>query len=201
MQNLPRNKNGYVVPWFVWWNEDGEPDFRVLKPGSIVRAYTDGLCWVCGQVRGSQRGTFVIGPMCAVNRVSAEPPSHLECALYSAKHCPFLSTPKMHRRMNNLPEGRTVAGIMIERNPGVSLVWTSRTWKPFRAPNGTLFNVGDPEHVEWYAEGRAATHAEVQAAIDSGLPQLRDMARQEGPAAEDALRTMTFDAVALLPAQ
>ncbi len=39
--------------------------------------------------------------------------------------------------------------------------------------------MGEPESVEWYAEGRAATRAEVMASIESGLPNLEALARQE----------------------
>jgi hypothetical protein len=37
------------------------------------------------------RWSFVVGPMCGINRNSAEPPSHKECAQWSARNCPFLS--------------------------------------------------------------------------------------------------------------
>src|SRR5712691_10615834 len=73
---LPRNKVGYPVPWFAA-RIDGQPDFRVIRPGGIQIALRQKLCWTCGIpfLRQEDRA-FVIGPMCAVNRVSAEPPSH-----------------------------------------------------------------------------------------------------------------------------
>lgn len=179
MKGLPRDKHGRPVPWFVA-NIDGEWDFRLIRDGGIDDAVRFKLCWVCGKPRGAN-AAFTIGPMCAVNRNTAEPPAHRDCAIYSAQMCPFLATPNMKRRDRGM-EGRVnPAGIMITRNPGVALVWVSRNWKMYPDPNGQpLFNIGDPDQVYWYAQGREATRAEVQASIDSGIPAVREVAEQEG---------------------
>ena len=202
---LPQNKHGHPVPWFVA-TIGGKPDFRVIKPGAIPQALAGrGLCWTCGfPFQRQEDRAFVIGPMCAVNRVSAEPGSHLECAVFSATHCPFLTTPQMVRRERHIPqEAVRPAGEMIRRNPGVALVWVTgyRSWSTFRDGNGgTLVNVGEPKRVLWYARGREATRAEVLESIGSGLPILRDMAEQEGPAAVAELERMHDRALELVPA-
>lgn len=197
MTRLPRNKAGYVVPWFVAWI-DGEPDFRVVRAGGIRDALWFELCWLCGQHIG-RYATFVIGPMCAVNRVSSEPPSHRECASYAAQVCPFLTTPSMTRRENLLPEHMSPAGEMIRRNPGVALCWTTRDWSTFHVPTGVLMNVGEPEAVEWWAHGRPATRDEVQESIDTGLPTLREVAEEDGPEAIIELNRQVESARRLLP--
>ncbi len=200
---LPHNKAGYPVPWFVGWI-DGKPDFRVIRPRGIQVALRDKLCWTCGVpfLRQEDRA-FVIGPMCAVNRVSAEPASHLDCAVFAATHCPFLGTPQMVRRERHMPEGAArPAGEMIRRNPGVALVWVTgyKSWGTFSDGNGgTLVNVGEPKRVLWFARGREATRAEVMASIDSGLPILRDMAEAEGADAVAELERMHERAVRLVP--
>lgn len=201
---LRKDKHGYQVPWFVAWI-DGKPDFRVIHAGGIDQARRSKLCWVCGVpfLRQEDRA-FVIGPMCAVNRVSAEPPSHRECAIFSATHCPFLTKPNMVRRERHKPEGAVVpAGISIPRNPGVALVWVTgyRSWTTFPdGSGGTLFNIGDPREALWFAHGREATRAEVLESIDSGLPILRDMAQQDGPDAVASLAAMHERALACIPA-
>lgn len=173
---LPVNHAGYPAPYFVAWI-DGQPDFRVIGRGRLDDAMRFNLCWLCGQPRGAN-AAFVIGPMCAINRISAEPPSHRDCAIYAATACPFLTTPGMVRRENRLPEDATDPdGEMIRRNPGVALVWVTRTWKLLA--HHRLFDVGDPIETLWYAEGREATRSEVLASIDSGLPILRDAANGE----------------------
>jgi hypothetical protein len=169
MQHLPINEKGYVVPWFVAQIEPGKWDFRAIGPGKVRQAVKDDICWLCGRRLGVYK-TFTIGPMCSVNRVSAEPPSHKTCARYAVQACPFLSQPKMVRNEKDMPEGHLMPpGEMIARNPGVTLLWTTLT---FQIERGGLFRIGPPNDVEWWAHGRHATREEVCASIESGLPIL-----------------------------
>src|SRR5258708_1702005 len=105
MLHRPVSKTGFPVPWFVAKIGD-EYDFRVISPGAIAMAHNLKRCWLCGAPLGQFR-VFTIGPMCTVNRVSAEPPSHLDCAEYAARACPFLSKPNMRRNAKNLPAEAT----------------------------------------------------------------------------------------------
>lgn len=198
---LPRNHAGYPVPWFVA-SIDGEPDFRVIRARGIEEAVEKRLCWVCGQRRAKAKpDAFVIGPMCAVNRVSAEPPSHQPCAMYAARACPSLSNPKKRRREGNKPVTDAPAGEMIARNPGVALVWLTRSWSQFDDGNGgKLFDVGRPVECFWIAEGREVGRDEVLASLESGLPILREMAETECPEAVEALDRQYERALLLVPA-
>jgi len=197
-------QRGLPVPWFVAWI-DGKPDFRVIGPNKTAEAIRYNRCWICGQERG-RFGSFVIGPMCSVNRTSAEPPCHHECAVYSAMVCPFLTKPQMRRRVENMPEHAEAAGCAIQRNPGVALVWTTREWKWYRVPGssrsnpGVLCQIGEPTQVEWFYQGRGATREEVQSSIDAGLPNLQEAALEEGPAALRELDAYVLRAQRYLPA-
>jgi hypothetical protein len=164
---------------------DGQPDFRIAKDGAAQVAVDRGKCWVCGQRWPDRQAgrAFLIGPMCVVNHISAEPPSHYSCALYSALHCPFLTTPNMTRRDRHLPPGNVdPPGTMIMRNPGVTCLWVVRynAWSVIKTPRGPLFDIGSAVRVEWYAEGREATRAEVMASLESGLPILHGQLHSEG---------------------
>lgn len=198
--DLRRDHIGRPVPWFVA-DVDGVPDFRVIGAGRIEQALQLDLCWICGGRRGRLQ-TFVIGPMCAVNRTSAEPPSHSLCARYAALACPFLTTPRMRRRENGLPPGvRDPAGVMLRRNPGVTLVWTTArfdVWFPDPA-EGPLIKIGDPVKAEWFCEGRPALRAEVTTSLGTGLPELRQMAMQDGPLAVLQLDEQLKSTMYLLP--
>lgn len=207
---LPVDHRGYPVPWFAaWMDDDGAPvargdgkaDHRVIHPDAVFDALSRRVCWTCGQPIGAYK-TFVIGPMCAVNRVSAEPPSHLDCGDFSARGCPFLSRPKARRRDAGMPEETLKApGIMLARNPGVTLLWTTKRFQVERVQNGgVLLRIGDPEHLRWYAEGRDATRDEVLASINGGLPALREVAEQEGKRAVKELDRELERAMALVPA-
>lgn len=192
---LPVDPRGYPVPWFVAW-VDGEPEFRAADGRKFADAVRAGLCWVCGQATGKYR-TFVIGPMCTITRTTAEPPSHKDCAVFSALACPFLTKPRMVRRENDLPEDiRNTAGHMFERNPGVCALWTvTKDFFTFwDGRGGVLIEVPEPESVEWYAEGRPATRAEVDESIRTGLPLLEEMAKLDGPRALNELTAKTLAA-------
>jgi hypothetical protein len=196
---LPLDERGYPVPWFVGYVDD-KPDFRLIGEGKIGDAIRFERCWLCGQRMG-RNAAFVAGPMCAVNRTSAEPPSHWECADYAVRACPFLTMPKMERREGGLPaHAKDPAGVMLRRNPGAILIWLSRTWKPFRPPDGgVLFDIGDPVGVHWFVEGRPATRAEVEASLESGLPALMEMAQEEGARAVAELERRIAEVRQLVP--
>lgn len=195
MRKLAIDDRGYPVPWFVAWI-NGKPDFRIADSVKALRAQRYGYCWICGDNTGAVE-TFVIGPMCAVNRVTSEPPCHAECAEFSVMACPFLTLPKAQRRDVNLPpETSDPAGVMIERNPGVTCLWTTRRFRLFDAGNGVLYRLGDPSHITFYTQKRLATRAEVLASIDSGMPILREVAQQEG---FDAMLSLDGEYSKMLP--
>lgn len=196
----PRDHRGYPIPWFVA-RIKGKPDFRVVRPNGVAIAVAAGGCWICGEQLSGYLA-FTIGPMCAVNRVTSEPPAHPGCALFAARACPFLTRPHMRRRENGLPGGLgEMPGTPILRNPGVVLVWITRSFRQFSdAKGGLLLRVGDPIRTKWFALGRAATRAEASASIDEGLPTLRAAAHRDGPAAVAELEEMTDRARDLLPA-
>ena len=181
LKNLPIDERGYPVPWFVDWI-DGKPEFRAMDPRKWIEAVRFKKCWVCGERMGRWM-TFVAGPMCGISRTSSEPPCHLECAQWSARNCPFVNNSQAIRRtdaeINNLSP--CIGGTAITRNPGVTMLWTTKDYSVFDdGSGGKLIQMGEPNAVEWYAEGKIATREQVMASIDSGLPALVTMARQQG---------------------
>lgn len=202
IKRLRVSPQGFPTPWFVHWDGD-VPDFRVIGRGKVEAAYKGKLCWVCGNPLGRTFG-FVIGPMCVVNRVSSEPPSHRECGVYAALACPFLANPRMRRNEKDMPEHREMPGLGLKRNPGAGAVWLTRSYRPFRAKHynaGTLFEIGEPTEVLWFAQGRTATRDEVDASIASGLPALQEQADNDPvPGAHAALAQQVQKAQAYLPA-
>lgn len=206
MRGLPIDKRGYPVPWFVPW-VDGLPVFPAMDERKRALAWRERRCWICGGKIGRVQA-FVIGPMCAVNRTSAEPPSHLPCARFAARNCPFLANPRMGR-VGASYKGQALdldsaPGIMLDRNPGVTLVWGTLRASKFDDGLGSyLFNIGRPHSVEWFAHGRAATGAEVLESIMTGLPALAEIAAldddPDGAAAELARRVEA--ALDLVPAE
>lgn len=194
---LPRDKRGFPVPRFVGAvDKHGEPDFRIISRHHMAACVHRGLCWICGEPIGTRKA-FTLGPMCCINRISPEPPSHRDCAIFAALNCPFLSNPEAKRRERDLPETRQVAGQMIERNPGVTAIWITQFYSIMSVSNGILFVIGEPESLEFYARGRKATRAEIDASIQSGYPLLEGAADGDGQAARAELARMRkrFDAL------
>jgi hypothetical protein len=204
MRDLPTAR-GFIVPWFVRFYHD-QPEFRVMDADRYRAAIRRKLCWTCGKPIVNSAWCFVVGPMCAVNRISSEPPSHAECARYAAQVCPFLSRPHAERRpltedpdTGGVPVEKTVGGVMIKRNPGVTLLWFAQGYALEHVSNGFVFRMGPAKGVEWYAEGRRATRAECEASIAGGLPTLREYALKDGEGAVMQMELGLLLAMKFLP--
>jgi hypothetical protein len=157
----------------------------------MVLAINKKLCWVCGEALGKWI-TFVLGPMCGINRVSAEPPSHHECAQFSAINCPFLNNPNFERRTNDnwheKLKAKPMAGVALLHNPGVTLLWVTRAYQLLKVKNGYLFRIDGAKEVEWYCRGRLAIRREVVAAVERGFPNLLKICTKDPGNTEAELR-------------
>lgn len=170
-------QRGYPVPWFVQHFEETGYDFRVVDGRRMRQAIKEKVCWICGQPLG-HTWVFVLGPMCIINRINSEPPSHYKCAEFAVKACPFLMQRQVKRNDKNMPaESRPAAGEHIDRQPGVIALWFTKNYHltPADGGSGFLFQVGDPIEVRWYREGRKATREEIMESIESGFPLLEEM--------------------------
>jgi hypothetical protein len=186
IQRLPLDKRGYPIPAFVD-TINGERDFRFMSQKHWFRCLKDRRCWVCDGALGRYLA-FVIGPMCTITRTTSEPPCHKDCAIWSARFCPFLTRPRMVRREDELTEAsqQHIAGCPILRNPGVACVWVALTYRAWRDESGRpLITVGEPMETLWFAEGRTATRAEVEESIRTGYPILEGIAAEQEGAVEE----------------
>jgi len=218
VKKLKVDARGYPIPFFVDYLPDGTPEFRAADPKKLIACVKKSLCWVCGEpLNRSRLGfkatiAFTIGPMCAVNRISSEPPQHPECAEWSARNCPFLARPHMRRREDELINAKQFEdedvqrGHAILRNPGVALVWYCAGFAIQPTKGGPLFQVGPlTRKPTWWAEGRQATREEVLRSIDSGFPHLfaacqHEATEQLRTAAERQLNLQLVEALKLVPA-
>lgn len=206
---LPKDHRGFPVPWFVQWMKEGMgvdqhepgalPDFRVIDSARMARCFSQHRCWICGDVLGRHR-VFVIGPMCVINKVTMEPPNHRDCAEFATKACPFLIRPRMRRNDYNMPEHRPMPGIGIDRNPGCMALYETSAYRRFMTATGALIQLGKPDRIDWWAEGRTATRAEIMESIESGYPLLMGIARHEGAEAVKELVRQKEIAMKLVPA-
>ena len=82
----------------------------------------------------------------------------------------------MERREDDVINNEGHGDSAILRNPGCTALVTTKYYSVFRAPGsatGWLIDIGKFVRVEWFAEGRPATRAEVEHSIETGLPLLR----------------------------
>jgi hypothetical protein len=203
---LPQDHRGFPIPWFVaTLPKTGERDFRVADQKKRNRAIRNKLCWVCGERLGKFQ-CFVVGPMCTITRSTSEPPCHLDCAVFSVSHCPFLTKPRMRRNDQGLDEHGIVdpPGEMIERNPGTSCIWITKNYRVFKVEpsqsgqSDYLIEMGDPTSMLWFYQGKNATREQVDTSIYSGIPILQDMAEKEGPKAVIELTKLQIKLITLL---
>lgn len=200
MSGRPVDKRGFPVPWFVTRKDEAGFgwDFVNIEGSRFGEAVKREVCWVSGEPLGKFR-SFVIGPMCVINRVAGDPPVKKSIATWSVQVCPFLSRPMAHRDKSIDPQLISQQrGVMIERNPGVCAIYTVKRGS-YRYGREGLFFLNEPESIEWWTKGRLATAQEVKISIDSGLPTLAEMAVAEGEAAVRQLNKMHEAALKLLP--
>lgn len=94
MQHLPRDKRGYPIPYIVWIDSDGNPQFTVNGEELRQRVLVEDRCSICGNKLF--RGHFLVGgPLSAfsANGRYIDPPMHRDCATYALKVCPYLAAP------------------------------------------------------------------------------------------------------------
>jgi hypothetical protein len=59
------------------------------------------------------------------------------------------------------------------------MLWTTKDYDVFPdglRRGGVLIQMGEPESVDWYCRGRAATREEIMRSIEAGLPALENAA-------------------------
>jgi hypothetical protein len=184
IERLPKDKRGYPIPFFVAW-QDGKPVFPAMDPAKMKTCMRANLCWICGETLGAYK-SFAIGPMCVCNRISAEPPQHVDCSKFAAHNCPFMISPLAKRSMDG--EGfEKPGGVMLTRNPGVTAIWVTKSYTVIRDGGKPLWRIGPATSLMFYAKGRLATRAEVDHSIGTGLPLLRRQALLDGPDAAKEL--------------
>jgi len=168
MQHLPLDERGYPIPEFVS-NLDGVRDFRIVSLEHLARCIRDDVCRICGQALDVSK-VFVIGPLATLQGVSNEPPSHIECAEFAVRACPFLLLPRAQHRPTDIPMTQKLPGSM-KRNPGACCLYkvTAYTHRTKRDGNGIVFHTGLAIGIAWYTQGRPALRNEVLASINASL--------------------------------
>jgi hypothetical protein len=197
MRGRPIDHRGFYVPWFVTAkDENGHWDFRRVDPNRVREAYQRKVCWISGEPLGSYK-SFVIGPMCCINRITAEPPVKREIAEWSVRVCPWLSNPQAKRPLLDEGSFRPAPGLMVMDNPGISCIWTIKG-DGYQMNRDRLIRLGDPVHVAFYKNKEKASDLEIREALKIGGRRLMDIAEPEGPEAINLLGMYLMEAAATI---
>lgn len=91
---LPRDHRGYPIPFVVFREADGRPDFEVNNAALTWRCAEENLCHVCGQ-ENEPHPWFGGGPGNALLNgdiaVYIDGPMHHDCLHYALQACPHLA--------------------------------------------------------------------------------------------------------------
>lgn len=175
MSNRPIDHRGFYVPWFVTEKtEDGHWDFVRIQASRVRQAMEEKLCFVSGTPLGKY-SSFVVGPMCTINRVGSDMACRREVAQWAAKVCPFLTRPLAVRE--HVPDHVT-PGNLDTGNPGCAVVWTGLT-RNILVMRNNLIRIPPATSVEFYKEGQLATKGEARHFMKVGARKLMALAEQE----------------------
>src|SRR6185437_6539467 len=95
MEHLDRDPRGLPIPFIVYRDKDGNPDFRINDMEKVSRCISEGLCAISGLKLADDDVWFIGGPQSAYRPAGAylDPPSKRVCAEWALQVCPFLAMP------------------------------------------------------------------------------------------------------------
>lgn len=161
---LERDPRGYPIPWFLYRSDHFPLDFRVVDPVKFSTAMRECRCWVCGE---PMTGTvaFLGGPLSTAQRLYADPPTHIACAEFSVRACPFIAMPKAQRREAEIATPVVISDGHSTANPGVYGMVFCNIGDYGLVDKGMIRAERTNPYVMWFHEGRDARWIEVKQAI------------------------------------
>jgi hypothetical protein len=92
MRKNKRDRRGYPIPYIVFRDKNGKPQFTVNDGRMVKRCLDHNRCGICGNKLGDL--VFFVGGTGSAfhpNGAYIDPPMHKECATYSLQVCPYLA--------------------------------------------------------------------------------------------------------------
>lgn len=139
----PRDTRGYPILFTAWIRKDGTPDFRVSDEAKRRLCAASRLCGICGELLPYYI-TFLGGPLAVQNRVFGDPPMHAECADYSARVCPYLTT-----RAERKATGGTMPPGGVPWKSDRLCLYQTRSFSLLEERTGFVFRAAPAVSLEW----------------------------------------------------
>lgn len=155
----PKWKGRYPIPFVMFIDDQGVPDFRVNDEARRDESIAGRLCALCGDRLPPNWSAFVGGPLCEVYGLFMDGPMHEGCARYSFTICPYLAAPNAHHANTAAIQARH-AGELVAVNDRIGSerpdrmgLFFARSWvlARIKGENGIYFAAPRFERVEWYA--------------------------------------------------
>jgi hypothetical protein len=113
MVTRPRDVRGFPIPYVQFIATNGEPDFRILDHGAVLRCLTGRRCALCGLPMG-RHVYFIGGPLCEANGFFYDPPMHKDCAEFALRACPHIARIKGRYRAEEPDLGDKLGAIIVK---------------------------------------------------------------------------------------
>ena len=162
---LDRDHRGYPIPFVVFRELDGRPDFVVNDATRTWQAALEELCHICGQELETRQPWFGGGPGNALLNgdvaVYIDGPAHHDCLRYALQACPHLAgqllKPVQLQAVTQRLAGqgvRTVDNTVIAGVPAVFVAVQAHVYRADRRGDHLVYEVLKPfRKVEYWAKG------------------------------------------------
>ena len=101
LENNDRDRRGLPIPFIVYRDIEGNAHFSINNVAAVDIVLAEKLCGLCGQPLKPGQFWLIGGPASSFleDGMYIDPPTHEECARYSAQVCAFLAAPNYAKRV------------------------------------------------------------------------------------------------------
>lgn len=155
----PKWKGRYPIPYVMYVDDDGVPDFRINDEPLVAETITRRLCALCGTKLPPNWLALIGGPLCEANRLFGDGPMHEACARYAFTICPYLAAPHAHHAAAETIASRHAgadAVVVVNESAGAERpdrmgLFLARSYEHVTIRDHGYFRVPEFARVEWYA--------------------------------------------------
>lgn len=145
--------HGMAVPYSVFIDADGRPQFRIIDHDAVAACVKHRLCGICGHALG-RKVVFIGGERSLASRCFLDPPMHHDCAHYALEVCPFLKGDQRNMKSALPPVGEehalaVMGDVPIERPARMGFL-TTKTFMAVTSGQHLVFRAGDPTLIEYF---------------------------------------------------
>jgi hypothetical protein len=157
LDRRPKWKDRYPIPFVMYVDDEGVPDFRVNDEGRVNEAVRKRLCALCGTKLPPNWLALIGGPLCEDNRLFMDGPMHESCARYAFNICPYLAAPNAHHAREEAIQERHAGGPVLHVHQDLSAnrpdrmgLFLARSSRRVKVRGTAYFYVAEFARVEWY---------------------------------------------------